>query len=74
VPGEELAHVIAVGFAPRDALENSEAAPVVDNSPFFDLLERPKTADADEFIVQAAVPYAWGLNWGVAVRHKTNGY
>jgi hypothetical protein len=45
------------------------APTIIDNPPFFDLLERSKAAEAGKVIVQAAISYARGLNGGVDIIH-----
>jgi hypothetical protein len=50
-------------------LPNGIAPAVADNSPFLDLIQRPKAADADEVIVQAAIAHARGLRGIVDVGH-----
>jgi hypothetical protein len=52
-------------------LENDSAAVIVDNPPFFDLLQGSKAAEAGKVIVQAAITYAWGLKGSVDVTHLT---
>jgi hypothetical protein len=42
---------------------------IIDNPPFFDLLERSKAAEAGKVIVQAAISYARRLNGGVDITH-----
>jgi hypothetical protein len=38
------------------------APKIIDNSPFFDLFQGSKAAQAGKVIVQAAIPYARGLS------------
>jgi hypothetical protein len=42
---------------------------IIDNPPFFDLLQRSKAAEAGKVIVQAAISYAWGLNGVIDITH-----
>jgi hypothetical protein len=45
------------------------APTIIDDPPFFDLLERSKAAEAGKVIVQAAISYARGLSGGVDIIH-----
>jgi len=42
---------------------------IIDDAPFFDLLQRSKAAEAGEVIVQAAISYARGLTGDVDITH-----
>jgi hypothetical protein len=42
---------------------------IIDDSPFFDLLQGSKAAEADKVIVQAAISYAWGSSGAVDFTH-----
>ena len=49
--------------------QNDAAPMIIDNSPFLDLLQGSKAAEADKVIVQAATSYARGLGryaWGLS--------
>jgi hypothetical protein len=50
-------------------LQNDTAPMIIDNPPFFDLLQRSKAAEARQVIVQAAISYARGLIGAVDVTH-----
>jgi hypothetical protein len=50
-------------------LQNGVAPTIIDNSPFFDLLERSKAAEAGKVVVQAAISYARRLSGGVDFTH-----
>jgi hypothetical protein len=50
-------------------LQNDSAPLVIDNPPFFDLLQRSKAAEAGKVIVQAAISYARGLSRVVDITH-----
>jgi hypothetical protein len=50
-------------------LQNDAAPMIIDNPPFFDLLQRSKAAEARQVIVQAAISYARGLIGAVDVTH-----
>jgi hypothetical protein len=50
-------------------LQNDTAPMIVDDPPFFDLLERSKAAEADKVIVQAAISYARGLSGAIGITH-----
>jgi hypothetical protein len=57
-------------FSPLPGVfQNAMAPTLVDHAPFFDLLDRPKAAEADKIIVQAAVSYTRGLSGGVDITH-----
>jgi hypothetical protein len=45
------------------------APTIIDDPPFFDLLERSKAAEAGKVVVQAAISYARGLGGGVDFTH-----
>jgi hypothetical protein len=53
----------------RGILQNDTAPMMVDDRPLLDLLERPKTAQTDIVIVQAAISYARGLGAVVDITH-----
>jgi hypothetical protein len=55
--------------APFSVLQDDTASMIVDNPPFFDLLQGSKAADADEVIVQAAISDARGSSRAVDVTH-----
>jgi hypothetical protein len=42
---------------------------IIDNPPFFDLLQGSKAAEAGKVIVQAAISYARGLSGAVDITH-----
>jgi hypothetical protein len=50
-------------------LQNDSAPMIIDNAPFFDLLQRPKAAETCQVIVQAAIAYARGLIGAVDFTH-----
>jgi hypothetical protein len=50
-------------------LQNDAASMIVDRSPFLDLLQGAKAAEAGEGIVQAAIADAWGLSGAVGSTH-----
>jgi hypothetical protein len=50
-------------------LQNDTSPVVIDNPPFFDLLQRSKAAEAGKVIVQAAISYARGLSRVVDITH-----
>jgi hypothetical protein len=50
-------------------LQNDVAPKIIDNSPFFDLFQGPKAAEAGEFIVQAAVADTRRLSGVVDIIH-----
>jgi hypothetical protein len=50
-------------------LQNDAAPMIIDNSPFLDLLQGSKAAEADKTIVQAAISYAWGLSGTIDITH-----
>jgi hypothetical protein len=50
-------------------LQNDTAPMIIDNPPFFDLLERSKAAEAGKIIVQAAISNARGLSGAVDITH-----
>jgi len=52
--------------------QNNPAPEIIDDTPFLDLLERSKAAEADKVIVQAAIPHARGLSGGIDVGHTPN--
>jgi hypothetical protein len=45
------------------------APKIIDDPPFFDLLQRSKAAEAGKVVVQAAIPYARGLSGAVDITH-----
>jgi hypothetical protein len=58
------------GLSPSTGVFQNDAAPViVDNSPFLDLVQGSKAAEADRVIVQAAITYARGLSRAVGITH-----
>jgi hypothetical protein len=50
-------------------LQNDAAPMIIDNPPFFDLVQGSKAAEANEIIVQAAIACARGLNRAVDITH-----
>jgi hypothetical protein len=50
-------------------LQNDTAPVIVDDPPFFDLIQGSKAAEAGKVIVQAAISYARGLNGAVDITH-----
>jgi hypothetical protein len=60
---------LARSFALLGVLQNDMAPLIVDDSPFFDLLQGSKAAQAGEVIVQAAIAYAGGLNSAIGITH-----
>jgi hypothetical protein len=50
-------------------VQNDTAAMIIDDAPFLDLLDRAKTAEADEIVVQAAISNARGLSGSVDITH-----
>jgi hypothetical protein len=50
-------------------LQNGMPPNIVDNPPFFDLLQGSKAAETGKVVVQAAIPYARGLSSAVDVTH-----
>jgi hypothetical protein len=50
-------------------LQNITAPMIVDNPPFFDLLQGSKAAEAGEVIIQAAISSARGLNGAGDITH-----
>jgi hypothetical protein len=54
---------------PIRIFQNDTAPVIVDNSPFFDLFQGSKAADADEVVVQAAIAYARGFGEAVGIDH-----
>jgi len=50
-------------------LHNAAAPKIIDNSPFFNLIERSKAAEANQVVVQAAISDARGLSGAVGVIH-----
>jgi hypothetical protein len=42
---------------------------IVGNSPILDFLQGSKAAEADEAVVQAAIPYARGSNRSIDITH-----
>jgi hypothetical protein len=42
---------------------------IIDDPPFFDLLQGSKAAEAGKVVVQAAIPYARGLSGAVGITH-----
>jgi len=53
-------------------LQNDMAPMIIDDPPFFDLLQGPKAAEAGKAIVQAAISYARGLSGAVDITHWRN--
>jgi hypothetical protein len=56
-------------FAALGIQQNNAAPMLVDDSPLLDLLDGPKTPDADIEVVQAAVSYAGGLGGALDLAH-----
>jgi len=50
-------------------LQDDTAPMIVDNRPFFDLVQRAKAAEAGQFIVQAAISYTRRLRGAVDITH-----
>jgi hypothetical protein len=50
-------------------MQNDTAPMIIDNPPFFDLLQGSKAAEAGKVIVQAAISYARGLRGGMDITH-----
>ncbi len=50
-------------------LQNDAPTMIVDNAPFFDLIQGSKAAEAGQVIVQAAISYARGLSGAVDIIH-----
>jgi hypothetical protein len=50
-------------------LQNGMPPNIVDNPPFFDLLQGSKAAEAGKVIVQAAISYARGSSAAVDITH-----
>jgi hypothetical protein len=48
-------------------LQDDAPSSIIDDAPFFDLLQRSKAAEAGEIVVQAAVSNARGLSGGVHI-------
>jgi hypothetical protein len=59
----------AVAAPLRGVLQNDTAPMIIDNTPFFDLLQGSKAAEADKVIIQAAISYARGSSGVVDVAH-----
>jgi hypothetical protein len=57
-------------FSSLLGIPQNDAAPIrIDHAPFSDLVERPKAAEANVVIVQAAISDARGLSGAVDVAH-----
>jgi hypothetical protein len=57
-------------LAPMLGVLQDDAAPtIVDNRPFFDLVQGAKAAEAGKVIVQAAISYTWRLRGAVDITH-----
>jgi hypothetical protein len=56
-------------FSLSGVLQNDAAPMIIGNSPFLDLVQGSKAAQADEVIVQAAIANAGGLNRTVGNTH-----
>jgi len=59
-----------IGLSPLLGVLQNDAAPVIiDNPPFFDLVQGSKAAEAGIVVVEAAIAYARGLSGAVGITH-----
>jgi hypothetical protein len=56
-------------FALFRILQNDAAPTIIDESPFFDLFQGSKAAQAGQVVIQAAIADAGGLNSAVGITH-----
>jgi hypothetical protein len=61
---------LMIGLLPTPSILQNDSAPMlIDKPPFLDLIEGSKASEANQIIVQAAIPYARGLNSVVDICH-----
>jgi len=67
--GRSVAQHLRCLFPLLGVMQNDTAPLVIDDAPFFDLLQRSKAAETGKVIVQAAISYARRLSSAVYINH-----